>query len=89
MLKNGINNIYMGQFFLKTLTNIFVWNLKWLKFDLIFISLCELQIIIFFNFFVLKVFDYEISKVAIIYMDFIKKKFKYYDFKKNCIQQNN
>jgi len=88
MLKNGINNIYMGQFFLKTLTNIFVWNLKWLKFDLIFISLCELQIIIFFNFFVLKVFDYEISKVAIIYMDFIKKKFKYYDFYKNCIQQN-
>jgi hypothetical protein len=80
MLKNGINNIYMGQFFLKTSTNIFVWNLKWLKFDLIFISLCELQIIIFFNFFVLKVFDYEISKVAIIYMDFIKHFFKYYDF---------
>jgi len=28
------------------------------------------------------VFDYEISKVTIIYMDFIKHFFKYYDFLK-------
>jgi hypothetical protein len=35
-------------------------------------SPCELQIIFSFNFFVLKVFDYEISKGAIIHMNFIK-----------------
>jgi hypothetical protein len=36
----------------------------------------------FSNFFVLKVFDYEKSKMAIIYMDFIKYFSKYYDLKK-------
>ncbi len=34
------------------------------------------------NFFVLKVFDYEISKRAIIHMDFVKHFSKYYDLKK-------
>jgi hypothetical protein len=48
--------------FLKTLANCFLWNIEWLKFDLIFISPYELQIIFSFHFFVLKVFDYEISK---------------------------
>jgi hypothetical protein len=49
MLKNGINNIYIyGTIFLKTLANIF---LQWLKFDLFFINLYELQIIFSFNFF--------------------------------------
>jgi len=33
-------------------------------------------------FFVLKVFDYEISKRTIIHMDFLKHFSKYYDFKK-------
>jgi hypothetical protein len=55
----------------------FLWNLKWLKIDLVFISPCELQIIFSFNFFVLKMFDYEISKRAIIHMDFVKHFFKY------------
>jgi hypothetical protein len=41
----------------------FLWNLKWLKFDHIFINPCELQITFSFNFFV-----YEISKRAIIHM---------------------
>ncbi len=36
----------------------------------------------FFQFFVLKMFDYEISKKAIIHMDFVKRFFKCYDFKK-------
>jgi hypothetical protein len=67
---------------LKTLANIFLWNLKWLKFDLIFISPYELQIIFSFNLFVLKVFDYEIFKMTIIHMDFIKHFSKYYDFLK-------
>jgi hypothetical protein len=67
---------------LKTFANIFLSNLKWLKFDLIFISLYELQIIFSFNFFVLKVLDYEMSKRAIIHMDFIKHFSKYYGFKK-------
>jgi hypothetical protein len=57
---------------LKNLTNMFLWNLKWLKFDLIFISPCELQILFSFNFFVLKVFVYEISKRVIRHMDFVK-----------------
>jgi hypothetical protein len=69
---------------LKTLANIFVWNLKWLKIDLIFINPYELQIIFSFNFFVLNIFYYEISKRAIIHMDFIKHFSKYYDFKKNA-----
>jgi hypothetical protein len=47
-----------------------------------FINPCELQIIFSFNFFVLKVLDYEISKKAIIHMEFIKHFSKYYDFKK-------
>jgi len=34
----------------------------------------------YFNFFVLKVFDYEISKRAIIHMDFIEHFSKYYDY---------
>jgi hypothetical protein len=55
----------------------FLWSLKWLKFDLIFISPCGLQIIFSFNFFVLKVFDYDIYKRFIIHMDFIKKNSKY------------
>jgi len=67
---------------LKTLANIVLWNLKWLKFDLIFISPYELQIIIIFNFFVIKAFNYEISKRAIIHMDFVKHFSKYYDFLK-------
>ncbi len=67
---------------MKTLKNIFLWNLKWLKFELIFISPYELQIIFSFNFFILKVFDYEISKRAIIHMDFIKNNSKFYDFLK-------
>jgi len=79
MLKNGINNIYMGPF-LKTLANIFSWNLKWLKFDLIFINPCELQIIFSFNFLVLIFFHYQISKKAIIPMNFVKHFSKYYDF---------
>ncbi len=41
-----------------------------------------LQIIYSFNFFALKMFDYEISKRAIIHMDFIKHFSNYYDFKK-------
>jgi len=52
MLKNGINNIYIyGTIFLKTLANIFLQYLKWLKIDLFFINLYELQIIFSFNFF--------------------------------------
>jgi hypothetical protein len=60
----------------------FLWNLKWLKFDLIFINPCELQIIFFFNFFILIFFVYEISKKTIIHMDFIKQFSKYYELKK-------
>jgi hypothetical protein len=62
---------------------------KMVKFDLILRSPCELQIIFSSNFFVLKVFDYEISKGAIIHMNFINKSSKYHDFKKKCIHQNN
>jgi hypothetical protein len=54
-----------GTIFLKTLTNIFVWNLKWLKFDIVSLM-----------------FDYEISKEAIIHIDFIKHFSKYCDFQK-------
>jgi hypothetical protein len=67
---------------LKTLTNVFLWNLKWLNFDFICISPYELQIIFSFNFFVLKVIDYEISKRTIIHMELIKHFSKYYDFLK-------
>jgi len=49
---------------------------------LIFISPYELQNIFSFYFFILKMFDYEISKRAIIHMDFIKHFFEYYNFKK-------
>jgi hypothetical protein len=57
-------------------------ELKMVKFDLLFISPFELQIIFSFDFFVLKVFVYEISKRAIIHMDFIKHFSKYCDLKK-------
>ncbi len=67
---------------MKNLANIALWNLKWLKFDLIFISPYELQLF-FFQFFVIKMFDYEIFKRAIIQMDFIKHFSKYCDLKKN------
>jgi hypothetical protein len=66
--------------FLKTFANIILWNLKYFKLDLIFISPYDLQIIFSFNFFVLKIFDYEIPKKSIIRMDFIKHFSKYYDF---------
>jgi hypothetical protein len=59
-----------------------MWNLNWLKFDLIFKSPCELQIHFSLSCLVLKVFDYEISKVVIIHLDFIKPFSQYYDFKK-------
>jgi hypothetical protein len=39
-------------------------------------------IYLFFNFFVLKVIDYEMFKMTIIHMDFIKHFSKYYDLKK-------
>jgi hypothetical protein len=55
---------------------------KWLKFGLIFKSFYELQIIFSFNFFVQRMFDYEIFKVNIMHMNFIKHFSKYYDFKK-------
>ncbi len=78
-LKNGMHNKY-GTIFLKILANIFVWNFKWLKIDVIFISPYEFQIIFSFNFLVLKMYDYEISKRAIIHMDFITHFPKYYNF---------
>jgi len=79
-LKNGINNIYIWDHFLENLNKHFCRNLKWLKIDLIFISPYELQIYFSFNFFVLKMFDYEMFKKAIIHIDFIKHFSKYYDF---------
>jgi hypothetical protein len=33
-----------GTIFLKKLANVILWNLKWLKSNLIFRNLCELQI---------------------------------------------
>jgi hypothetical protein len=44
-LKNGIIT-YTWDHFLENLSKYVLWNLKWLKFDLIFLSPYELQIIL-------------------------------------------
>jgi hypothetical protein len=64
--------------FFETINKYFFMEFKMV----IFISPYELQIIFSFNFFVLKMFDYERSKRAIIHMDFIKHFSKYYNFQK-------
>jgi hypothetical protein len=75
MQKNGINNIYMG---------LFSWQpfmeLKMVKIWPYFHKSLWVTKKKLFQFFVLKVFDYEISKRAIIHMDFIKHFSKYYDY---------
>jgi len=70
MLKNGVNNIYMKPFSWKPL-QIFFMKFKMVEIWLYFHKSLWVTNYFFFQFFVLKMFDYEISKSAIIHMDFI------------------
>ncbi len=72
---------------MKTLTNMFLWNLECLKFDPVFINPCELQIAFSFKIFVLKMFVYEISKRSIIHMDFNIYILVIMIFKKLCLSK--